>query len=228
MSVLADLLPRLQTASPLGFDLNRRRCLRLDLSGEPNPPDAFDPLDAESFAAWIEQSLHAGRADYAAGGYAENRRLYRMSPHFVATDGGERSLRLGIDLWTAAATPVHAALDGVVHSTADNAAFGDYGPTIILEHAAAGLRFYTLYGHLARSSLECTREGARVAAGTLIGWLGEPHENVGWPPHLHFQVIADLEGRRGDYPGVCAYADRETWLERCPDPNLLLRIDALR
>ena len=228
MTALTELLPRLQAASPLGFDLNQRRCLRLDLSGQHISLDAFDPVDAQSFSAWIERSLRAAHADYAAGGYAENRRLYRMSPHFVEADGAERSLHLGIDLWTAAGTPVRAVLDGVVHSTADNAAFGDYGPTIILEHTMAGLRFYTLYGHLTKSSLERTRDGARVAAGPPIGWLGEPHETVGWPPHLHFQVIADLEGRRGDYPGVCSYAERASWLQRCPDPNLLLRIDALR
>lgn len=228
MSSLADLLARLPTASPLGFDLNQRRCLRLDLGERGESPGGFDPLDADSFSAWIGQRLRAGGADYAAGGYAENRSLYRMSPRFVGADGAERTLHLGIDLWAAAGTPVHAVLDGIVHSTADNAAFGDYGPTIILEHQIAGARFHTMYGHLAKPSLQRTREGAHITAGTLIGWLGAPHENVGWPPHLHVQVISDLEGRRGDYPGVCRFNERAQWLALCPDPNLLLRIDALR
>jgi peptidoglycan LD-endopeptidase LytH len=57
--------------------------------------------------------------------------------------------------------------------------------------------------------------------------LGGADENVGWPPHLHLQIIRDLEGRRGDYPGVCRVSEAPQWLARCPDPNLLLRIEAL-
>ena len=60
-----------------------------------------------------------------------------------------------------------------------------------------------------------------------LGWLGESHENVGWPSHLHFQIIRELDGREGDYPGVCRASEQATWLKRCPDPNLLLRIKLL-
>jgi murein DD-endopeptidase MepM/ murein hydrolase activator NlpD len=227
MPALPALLAELPAASPFAFDLNSRRCHRLDLS-EANPTlQGLDPADSADFGAWIARQLAAAGADYAAGGYAENRALYRMSPRFRTADEDVRTLHLGIDLWITAGTAVHAVLPGVVHSTADNNAFGDYGPTVILEHSLQGERFYTLYGHLARPTLERTRTGQRVAAGELIGWLGEPHENVGWPPHLHLQVIRNLEGRSGDYPGVCKFSERALWLERCPDPNLLLRIEAL-
>jgi peptidoglycan LD-endopeptidase LytH len=47
-------------------------------------------------------------------------------------------------------------------------------------------------------------------------------ENGNWPPHLHFQLIADMEGWKGDYPGVCKYSEREKWLGNCPDPDLVL------
>jgi murein DD-endopeptidase MepM/ murein hydrolase activator NlpD len=40
----------------------------------------------------------------------------------------------GLDLWIKAGTPILAALDGTLHSFNFNAGFGDYGPTIILEH----------------------------------------------------------------------------------------------
>jgi murein DD-endopeptidase MepM/ murein hydrolase activator NlpD len=138
-----------------------------------------------------------------------------------------RTLHLGIDLWLAAGTPITAVLGGTVHSTQDNAAFGDYGPTLILEHVLEGERFFTLYGHLAQPTLQRTRAGQRIETGQLLGWLGAPHENVGWPPHLHFQVMRDLGGRRGDYPGVARPSEAAPWLANCPDPNLLLRIRAL-
>lgn len=228
MSTLAELLSRLPVASPLPFALNTRPVLALDLS-EHNPQLAgFDPGDTPAFSAWVRAQMLAHGADYAAGGYGEDRGLYRMSRHFDGGQGEEpRTLHLGIDLWLAAGTAVHCVLDGVVHSCRDNAVFGDYGPTLIVEHAFEGQRFYTLYGHLARPSLERTRPGQRLAAGELLGWLGDEHENLGWPPHLHFQVIADLGGREGDYPGVCKPSEAVQWLAGCPDPNRLLRIAAL-
>jgi hypothetical protein len=61
-------------------------------------------------------------------------------------------------------------------------------------------------------------EGMPVAAGDLLCHLGNSDENGGWPPHLHFQLIRDLQGYRGDYPGVCAKRDVAFYAENCPDP----------
>ncbi|MEJ7660880.1 MAG: hypothetical protein WKG07_15300 [Hymenobacter sp.] len=73
------------------------------------------------------------RAPVGIGGYLENRVIYRRSPHF--DDATEpRSLHLGVDVWVPAGTPVAAPLPAVVHSLADNNNFGDYGPTVILQH----------------------------------------------------------------------------------------------
>lgn len=224
---MQDLLALLPTRSPLPFDLNARRCLRLDLTASNPQLRGFDPADTRLFSAWVRVQITDAGADYAAGGYLENRELYAMSKVFGSGEAEPRTLHLGIDLWLEAGTPVHAVLPGVVHSTADNAAFGDYGPTVILEHPVEDTRFYTLYGHLAQATLRRVRPGQTLAAGELLGWLGAEHENGGWPPHLHFQIIRDMAGRSGDHPGVCKPSERALWLERCPDPNLLLRIRAL-
>lgn len=227
MNAFATLLATQPTASPLPFDLNSERVLRLDLSDDNPALGYFDPGDTAIFSAFVQSEIERAGARYAAGGYNENRSLYQMSAVFRSSDAEPRTLHLGIDLWLAARTPVHAVLGGIVHSTQDNAAFGDYGPTLILEHKIEGVRFHTLYGHLQRASLQQTLPGQRIETGQLLGWLGEPHENLGWPPHLHFQVVRDLGGRRGDYPGVCRPSEAATWLANCPDPNLLLRIKAL-
>ena len=227
MTPFESLLARQFVASPLPFDLDQARVLRLDLS-EHNPAlGRFDPGDTALFSVFIQDQILREEAACAAGGYAENRTLYQMSPVFRSADAEPRTLHLGIDLWLAAGTAVHAVLGGVVHSTQDNPAFGDYGPTLILEHCIEGETFFTLYGHLAQASLQQTTPGQRIETGALLGWLGEPHENVGWPPHLHFQVIRDLGGCRGDYPGVARPSEAAQWLANCPDPNLLLRIKAL-
>lgn len=227
MPELHRLLAAAKVASPLPFDLNARRCLRLDLGAQHSTLRDIAPEDTAAFSQWVQQQIAQAGADYAAGGYSEDRALYRMSPVFTPEQGEPRTVHLGIDLWLAAGTPVCAVLGGKVHSTQDNAAFGDYGPTIILEHELGGQRFHTLHGHLAKASLSLTQPGQPVKAGQVLGWLGTPDENVGWPPHLHVQIIRNLQGRSGDYPGVCKASEKTQWLENCPDPNLLLRIEAL-
>ena len=223
------LLATLPSASPLAFPLASQPHCELDLSSNNPVLGSFDPGITADFTDYIWQQMAAAGASYAAGGYAENRTLYAMSSVFSGDNGRNeaRTLHLGIDLWLSAGSSVHAVLPGRVHSCQDNAAFGDYGPTILLEHRLEGRVFYTLYGHLARESLDASPVGRVLQAGDVLGWLGTPEVNVGWPPHLHFQIITDLLGHSGDYPGVCRPSEAEQWLARCPDPNLLLRIPAL-
>ncbi len=222
------LLHSLPAASPLGFDLNQARCLALDLSARNPRLGQLDPLDTARFSAWIDAEISAAGADYAAVGYGEDRGLYRMSEIFAAPQGGYRTVHLGIDLWATADTSVHSVLDGQVHGLADNSSFGDYGPTVIIEHRIGDARLHVLYGHLARRTLQHLHVGQVVAAGELIGWLGVAEENHGWPPHLHIQLIADpAQQQASDYPGVAVESERANALAACPDPNLLLRIRAL-
>ncbi|HXH07013.1 MAG TPA: aminotransferase class III-fold pyridoxal phosphate-dependent enzyme, partial [Vicinamibacterales bacterium] len=138
-----------------------------------------------------------------------------------------RTIHLGIDVFAPAGTPVHAPLDGVVHSIADGSAPGDHGPAIVLAHETGGPAgdVYTLYGRLSRDSLARWRPGDRVRGGEPIAAIGSIEENGGRAPHLHLQVIGDLLGFRGDFPGVAEPAAREAWLSLCPDPTPLLGLD---
>jgi murein DD-endopeptidase MepM/ murein hydrolase activator NlpD len=73
-------------------------------------------------------------------------------------------------------------------------------------------------------SLDGKTEGAAVKKGAIIGQLGAPPVNGDYAPHLHFQIIGNLQGKKGDYPGVCSKTDLGFYKENCPDPNLLLKI----
>ena len=84
--------------------------------------------------------------------------------------------------------------------------------------------FYTLYGHLSVDSLDGLFVNKEFKAGDTIGRLGTPDINVNYAPHLHFQIIKDLEGNHGDYPGVCAKEQLYFYQENCPDPNILLKL----
>lgn len=190
----------------------------IDMSKDNAGLMALDTLDTTLFTSWMEAQL-GGKIGW--GGYLEHREMYRRSRHF---DGGgiPRNLHLGIDLWAPEQTCIYCPLDGVVHSLADNEGFGNYGPTLIIEHGIEDQTFYTLYGHLSRASLPPLSPGQPLQAGQCIARLGTVEENGHWPPHLHFQVITDLMGHAGDFPGVAAMKDRELYETICPDPNLIL------
>jgi hypothetical protein len=84
--------------------------------------------------------------------------------------------------------------------------------------------FHTLYGHLSLKSITGKQEGQDVEKGSWIASFGDLSENGNWPPHLHLQVILDMQGWKGDYPGVCKFSEREQYLSNCPDPDLLLQL----
>jgi murein DD-endopeptidase MepM/ murein hydrolase activator NlpD len=208
------------------FPINPKLIL-LDLSAKNQALTRYPDIvgDTVRFSAYVESLVKDAAA--GVGGYGEDRIVYRRSSHFTA--GAEpRSIHLGVDIWMPSGTPVFAPLAGRVHSFRDNEGFGDYGPTIILEHELEGTTFYTLYGHLSRKSLAGLQEGQPIAGGEQIGEIGPYPENGDWPPHLHLQVIADLLGMKGDFPGVASPSQRDYYLQLCPDPNLVLQFDVLK
>jgi len=133
-------------------------------------------------------------------------------------------MHLGVDIWAVTGTCVFAPIGGMVHSFANNSANGDYGGTIILLHQLEGIAFYTLYGHLSLASIAPIKEGDYIIRGGIVGYLGTEQENGNWPPHLHFQVIENIEMKEGDYPGVCAKSQLAYYRQNCPDANLMVNI----
>jgi len=92
-----------------------------------------------------------------------------------------------------------------------------------LEHHSSRGIFYSLYGHLSEDSIKSLEIGQSVKKGQVIATLGDANINGDYAPHLHFQLIIDLQGNKGDYPGVSNKKDVEYYLQNCPDPNFLLK-----
>ncbi len=184
--------------------------------------------DAAAWTRVIGDRMRDAGASIAVGRWNEARRWYASYLFRVETDEGPdwRTVHVGIDLFAPAGTVVRAPLDGSVAAVRDNAGHLDYGPTLVLRHEPGGgdVVFHTLYGHLAPEVLTSLTPGQEVRAGQAVAAVGAPPGNGGWAPHLHFQVIADLLDRDGDFPGVARPSERALWCSICPDPNLLLRI----
>ncbi|MEO6407121.1 MAG: peptidoglycan DD-metalloendopeptidase family protein [Ferruginibacter sp.] len=180
--------------------------------------------DINLFSDWINEQKQKAGTRFLFGGYNENRAMYSRSKLFDGTQGENvepRSLHLGLDIWSDAGTKVYAPQDATVHSFAFNKQHGDYGATIILQHELEGVVFYTLYGHLSLKDLEGLEKGKPIQKGEVFAHFGSPEENGNWPPHLHFQLIADIVGFHGDYPGVCKPSESKYYLQNCPDPLLV-------
>ncbi|HSI90868.1 MAG TPA: peptidoglycan DD-metalloendopeptidase family protein, partial [Adhaeribacter sp.] len=183
-SPLTALLKKHQAAfgKVTDIDLDSASVTRLDLSAA-NPLLTLQNLrDTNLFGGVIEKMLREKKATAGIGGYLENRVIYRRSQLFEEAE--PRSLHLGIDIWAPAGTGVYAPLAATIHSFQDNAAYGDYGPTLILQHELEGTVFYTLSGHLDRASLKNLKPGITIAKGDKIAEFGPYPENGDWPPHL--------------------------------------------
>ncbi|OSY89435.1 peptidase M23 [Tenacibaculum holothuriorum] len=186
-----------------------------------NPDLNFDISSSKEWEVYIDSYLKRNNKKVAFGGYLEKRDIYSRSDYF---EGNDRNIHLGVDFWCDAGTNVLAVLEGEVHSIGNNQNYGDYGPTLILKHLIEGKEFYSLYGHLSAKSIESLKKGKKVRRGEAIAKLGTSNENGDYAPHLHFQIIIDIENYKGDYPGVCNIHDLDFYKKNCPNPLSLCKL----
>lgn len=209
----------------LNNSITKSKFIKLDLSETNHELEKVDVSSSDKLGNYITNFINKYNAQVAYGGYLESRNIYKRSHHFNSQAKEERNIHLGIDLWCDADAPIYTPFDAVVHSFKNNMNHGDYGPTIILEHKITGVTFYTLYGHLSLKSIQNLEIGKRFKQGEKIATLGDASINGDYPPHLHFQIIIDIQDFKGDYPGVCSKKDLVFYKANCPDPNLLLKLN---
>ena len=224
MKTFVSILKALPPTKVIDSSIDFSKYIPLDLSVTNKELMESKPENAIEFENFISNYLKNNNAEVAFGGYIEGRTLYKRSAIFKNDSIPERNIHIGLDLWAKAGTVVLAALDGTVHSFKNNIGLGDYGPTIILEHEVENEKFYTLYGHLSLESINDLSVGQQFKKGEKIATLGNAAVNGDYAPHVHFQIIKNIENNWGDYPGVCNTNDLNFYIENCPDPNLLLKI----
>ena len=215
-------------APVLDVDMRTEPAITVDLSiSSPLINGNFALNDEKYLTPRIWAEMATAGVDVSIGRYDEPRLIY--TDNIFKTGEGpldeRRTVHLGFDLFAEAGTPVHAPLAGTVHTAKYNPGHLDYGGVILLEHQTHdGDTFYTLYGHLRKASAEALQVGQQIAKGEKIAEFGEPHENGGWPPHLHLQLITDLLDIGADFPGVVLASQRDVWKAFCPNPNLLVGV----
>jgi len=208
-------------------DLNRERLYTFDFSENNVELLTINIAHVEEFNEYVRKTLKDHHASVGIGGYNEDRVIYRHSSLFATPEGEARTVHLGIDIFLPVATTVLAPIEGNIHSYQNNRGMGDNGPTIVLQHRLGNIDFHTLYSHLSEESLLGKSEGMSVKKGDAIAEVGNMQVNGNWPPHLHFQIIKDMLGMKGDYFGVASLSKRDLYLELCPDPNFILGIQKI-
>jgi murein DD-endopeptidase MepM/ murein hydrolase activator NlpD len=224
MPALETLFSKLENVKVIDDSIPYSQYTPIDLSISNLDLSQMDMKNPQNFEAYVENYLQKSNAKVAFGGYNEERNLYKQTSLFNDAQSDERNIHIGMDLWIKAGTPILAALDGIVYGFDYNAGAGNYGPTIILEHTLENKIFYTLYGHLSVESIDELEIGTVFKKGQSLATLGDWSVNGGYAPHLHFQIIKNIEDNFSDYPGVCSKNDLDYYLENCPDPNLVLKI----
>lgn len=215
-----------QIGSVFSFDLNGKASVVSDCSADNSDLQGLNLRDTAAYEKYSKQFREKAGARAAVGGYLEKRVIYEPKALFKKEEEA-RNIHLGIDVSTDAGAALFAPLDGTIHSFANNDFEGDYGPCIILKHKIENTVFHTLYGHLSLDSLNGLWPGRKFEKGEYLARVGNFPANGDWPPHLHFQLVVDMQEKQGDYPGVCSASTLEFYKSNCPDPNLILQIDKL-
>lgn len=208
----------------LGEIIKRENYCEIDLSEVNLNLDFEKTSNPKYLGTFISNEVKKNNVQFGVGGYLEKRATYNTSDNF-SSNGQQRDIHLGIDIWTKAYTQIHAPLDATVHSFKNNDLPYDYGGTIILQHLEEGKTFHTLYGHLSLDSLEGLQRGQKIKAGAPICQIGDWNENGGWPPHLHFQIINDMQSLEGDYFGAASSSEINYYQNNCPNPDYLIGIE---
>jgi murein DD-endopeptidase MepM/ murein hydrolase activator NlpD len=92
----------------------------------------------------------------------------------------ERRHHQGIDIFARCGTPVLSATDGIVFTVGTNR----LGGQIVRVLGPGGYWHY--YAHLSRYG--DVREGQRIGAGTVLGYVGDTGNAKGTPCHLHYGI----------------------------------------
>lgn len=221
---IIEFLKSCDRLSPVFENMNGSKIKTLDLTTADPFYANLKEYNSEAIGNYLFSSLEKEGYEFGIGGFGEDRSWYEIRGQFL--DQAEpRVIHLGVDIWVKAGTKLYAPLEGKVHSFKFNNAPGDYGPTLVIEHLTdSGIPFYSLYGHLSLESIKDKSVGMEIVSGQEIGAIGAPPINGDWAPHLHIQLIVDMDGKQGDFVGLCAKSMKEHYVSKiCIDPAFILK-----
>ncbi len=163
----------------------------------------------------MEEDSHARFGlRWSHGGWMEDRSILRRGSYL---DKEKLYLHLGIDLNVNPGTAVHTTSHGVIVYVGDDKesfGAGGWGKHCILY--MDDVRMALLYAHLGYIAVMV---GMEVVPGTPLSTVGDTHENGGWRPHLHMQLVR--------MPPECVHWTTKRWGRFSEEIDGYARLDSL-
>jgi murein DD-endopeptidase MepM/ murein hydrolase activator NlpD len=121
--------------------------------------------------------------------------LRNVRDTFGAPRPGDRKHQ-GVDIFAPRGTPVVSATRGIVSRVGENS----LGGTVVWVLGPGGDSHY--YAHL--DSVANIQAGQRIAAGEVLGRVGDTGNARGTPPHLHYGIYRRMSGAINPFPMLAA------------------------
>ncbi len=211
----------------LDIDFRSERVLSLDL-------DVSGPLisgpDLEKGGEALERKI--GEALIAAGAEAGVTRHGEARPAPLAApresaDAEPETIRLGMDIFTAAGRPVLAPFPGTVDAVHPGRA--GRGRSVRLRHETPdGISFFTLFRNLGGDASASLAEGQAVNPGTRLGTVAADPADPGRTSRLHFQIVTDTLGLGAEFPAQVKPSEAGAWSAFSLDPGPFLGLPGER
>lgn len=209
-----------KSLSPIwGRPLSNHRVLQVPFGDAAHPlVKAAAAMDVKACELAWQALRKSENAELGIGPWGEKRAVYAGEMfQSKLIDKVRRTRHLGLDIFADAGTLVFTPLAGRVASVEIEREPLGYGCVVLIEHEPEpGITFSSLWGHLSHETAKHLKNGQTLAAGEKIGTLGAAHENGGWLPHLHLQLVAYSTDDIGPIPGVGEEAYLDVWSKLYP------------
>jgi len=160
----------------------------------------------------------------AIGRYGEPRMAYHQHSHDASLTAAYRpTVSLGLDIFKAAGSLVHAPLAGTVVNVRQCDDGIDGGLIVILRHDTPVGAFFSKWDYLANSGQKL-QIGMRIEAGAAFAIIANQQQNGGWLPHISVQMsFLDMDAEAWFF---AAHPDDQTFSQELfPNPASLLNWD---
>lgn len=200
------------------------RWSEIDLNQEAIKRKADSLVPPEKQIEFVSRVHKEHNCSCSYGGYLEDRSILWQG-HYQSP---ENMIHLGMDFNVPAKTPVRLPFFGkVVFAIHDKDMSGGWGGRVDFFNEEG--QFYFILGHLGQDA-ELHTKGFMFGKGCVVGFVGSHHENGGWFPHLHLQIVSKEEYEKHPDPmKIDGYGGGSTddLRARFPDPHVAHATDCL-
>lgn len=207
---------------------------KIDLDEESRKLGGFDFMDPIECSRWLKEVHKEKGIDFSYGGFLEDRNnIWKDWKDCEVKDRSKGLIHLGVDYNVPAGTDVFMPADGrLINILNDLDQKGGCGGMALFQIIDRNIPYYLAMAHL-KQPLKLDF-GRIYSGGEWIGQVGDVHENGGWFPHIHAQLMDSQlikgykipgTGRlKSDWKKIVGYASEDDpLLKHIIDPSIFIK-----